>query len=304
MEPPADSEPDAGEPSEPPGRPSRLAALALLITLLVRAALAPAGETPPPEPPTPSKLEKQMLALVNRDRAERQKKPLEHDDRLAAVARSHSEDMAENGFFGHESPTTGRVRDRLNAAKIKVVVAGENVARNATIERAQAALMKSPGHRKNILRDIYTHCGIGVARDARARLLVTQVFAVPAPDVDLKTARKTLLRALARERIQAGRLPFQPNPTLDRLATQAARRMAEAGTPIRMNLSPAATAAGLKHRHLTMLQMRTWTPEDLARTKAVLKPKVGRVGIGLAENIKHQDLGLGIIWAVVLFTDD
>ena len=45
-------------------------------------------------------------------------------------------------------------------------VAGENIAHHATIEKAQAALISSPGHRRNILRQFgHTKVGIGVALD-------------------------------------------------------------------------------------------------------------------------------------------
>jgi uncharacterized protein YkwD len=303
MEPPADAESGAGDPAEPPGRPARLAVLA---SVLVFAWTLPAAaaESPSGKPPDTTALEQQMLRLVNRDRAEHGKKPLAHDKRLAAVARDHSADMAKNGFFGHESPTTGRVRDRLVTARIKVVVAGENVAKNATVERARVALMKSPGHRKNLLREVYTHCGIGIAQDAQGWLYVTQVFAVPAPDVDLKTARKTLLHALGRRRIRNGKLPFQPNPTLDALAAAAAARMAEAGRSLPIPVGPAAKAAGLKHRRIVMVHRVTWKPDEVAESKIILGPAVGRVGVGFAENTKHDKLGLGIIWTVVLFTDD
>ena len=43
--------------------------------------------------------------------------------------------------------------------------AGENIAHHATIEKAQAALISSPSHRRNILSRGYTKVGVGVALD-------------------------------------------------------------------------------------------------------------------------------------------
>ena len=55
--------------------------------------------------------------------------------------------------------------------------AGENIAHHATIEKAQAAFLSSPGHRKNIMSSAYTKVGIGVARDKQGFVYLTQIFA-------------------------------------------------------------------------------------------------------------------------------
>src|SRR5271168_3276701 len=55
-------------------------------------------------------LESQMWGLINRDRADQsysdetmgRARALQWDERLAAVARAHSEEMARAGFFSHE----------------------------------------------------------------------------------------------------------------------------------------------------------------------------------------------------------
>ena len=59
---------------------------------------------------------------------------------------------------------------------LDTLTAGENIAHHATVEKAQAALISSPGHRRNILSRGYTKVGIGVALDENGYVYLTQIF--------------------------------------------------------------------------------------------------------------------------------
>jgi uncharacterized protein YkwD len=287
------------EPAEPgpvlsPARfPSILTALILSLCAVASAA----------EPPS-AKLEKEMFELVNKDRKAHGKKPLKFSDGFAAVARAHSADMAKAGFFGHKSPTTGQVANRLVAAKLRVKTCGENVAKNYTVKNAEERLMNSPGHRANILRDVYSHIGIGIVRSGIGLYYITQVFGTPAPKLDLAKTHANMLAKLNKTRIAKGKLPFKGNATLNHVAAQQAAVMANAGKGVTLNIGQLAAAAGFKNKRLHMIRLMTWTPEEVATADALLKPRLGWVGIGLAENTKHKKLGLGIVWTVVIFTNE
>jgi uncharacterized protein YkwD len=91
---------------------------------------------------------------------------LRWDDRLAAVARHHSQDMVRRGFFDHTNPDGRDPFDRLDRAGIRFVAAAENLASGqrsgaATFE----AWMGSPGHRRNLENCVYTRIGIGWERN-------------------------------------------------------------------------------------------------------------------------------------------
>lgn len=92
------------------------------------------------------------------------------------AARSHSQDMAESGFFDHRSPTEGGTDERFAKFKIPYTVGGENLARAVDAAEAHRALMQSPGHRANILEPKYERVGIGIVR-TNDGILVTQEFA-------------------------------------------------------------------------------------------------------------------------------
>lgn len=117
-----------------------------------------------------------MLNLVSKERESRNLRPLMPDLGLRDVARAHSTDMVKNNFFDHRSPTTGYVDDRLLKARIFFLTAGENLAYAPDIELAHTLLMKSPGHRENILEQHYGKVGIGIVNTGRSGYMCTQVF--------------------------------------------------------------------------------------------------------------------------------
>ena len=115
--------------------------------------------------------------LLNNDRARYNLAPLTIDPALCRIARLKSEDMRDNQYFAHTSPTYGDVRQMLAHFGYSYRAAGENIAHHATIEKAQAAFLSSPGHRKNIMSSAYSKVGIGVAIDKNGFVYLTQIFA-------------------------------------------------------------------------------------------------------------------------------
>lgn len=127
-------------------------------------------------------LERRILDGINEARAEEGLPPLQPHPLLATAARGHSEEMATQGYFAHESPTRGRERftDRLKAAGVSSFgAAAENIAKGRypgdPADGIVESWLESPGHRANILSDRYVYTGVGVAsRDGT--LWSTQVF--------------------------------------------------------------------------------------------------------------------------------
>ncbi len=256
--------------------------------------------------PTPfAGLERQMLDLVNADRAKQKLPPYTFDATLAAVARSHSADMLQNRFFGHESPTTGLVADRLFAARVRATACAENVAMHDSIEQAQEGLMASPGHRANILSGQYTHCGIGIARAPNGSLYITQVFSCPAPDADLSNLPQRVIDQLNARRLKARHDPVKLNPALCQIAADHAAAMARTGKQADFDPAAKARAAGLTFRRLGAASIMTWTPiGDLSAAEPLLQPQVRQIGLGFADNTTHKELGYGIVWAAAIFTNE
>lgn len=120
--------------------------------------------------------EQQMITLVNQARSQNNVSALTVDMELTNVARIKSQDMINNNYFSHNSPTYGSPFDMMKNFGIEYVKAGENIAGNQSVQNAHDSLMNSPGHRKNILSPDYTHIGIGIKRGGTYGNMFTQMF--------------------------------------------------------------------------------------------------------------------------------
>jgi uncharacterized protein YkwD len=127
-------------------------------------------------PKTRPDLEARMLEMVNRERKAAGFAPLVADLELTEVARSHSIDMFARGYFSHITPEGRDPFDRVRAAGIRFITAGENIALAPTLLIAHSGLMNSPGHRANILRPAFGRVGIGIVDGGRPGLMITQNF--------------------------------------------------------------------------------------------------------------------------------
>ena len=141
-----------------------------------------AGSTSQPPPSNASPDELQALLLVNNDRAAHPTEscggaPLRWNDALAAVARQHSQAVAQTGNFSHDD-TNGSPFDRMTRAGISYTAAGENLAQGGDPQQAEQLLMSDPPHRQLIMSCDMTDIGIGIAV-ASGTLIVTQDFIHP-----------------------------------------------------------------------------------------------------------------------------
>jgi uncharacterized protein YkwD len=117
-----------------------------------------------------------MLQLVNAERAKSGLKPLKADLEMTQLARKHSADMFTRGYFSHNTPEGLDPFDRMHQSKIKFITAAENLAFAQTLTTAHTGLMKSPGHRANILNGVYGRLGIGIIYSTTHGLMITQEF--------------------------------------------------------------------------------------------------------------------------------
>jgi uncharacterized protein YkwD len=128
-------------------------------------------------PPIEPEAETRMLELVNAERARAGLKQLVRDPELEKVARAHSVDMLQRGYFAHATPENVSPFDRMKEGGVAFSTAGENLAMAPTINLAHQGLMDSPGHRANILNPEFGRIGIGVARADGRGSMFTQNFA-------------------------------------------------------------------------------------------------------------------------------
>lgn len=155
-------------------------------------------------PNSPLKIAQHTHDKINRERITLGLNTLEYDIRLAVIARQHSEDMVENGYFAHRSPQGENFGDRYrrdgyDCAKREgntTYRGAENIHRgwrfgrstysndrlidrewfndDEIAEKAVQGWMSNPSHRENIVNSRYTLEGIGVAQDSEGQIFITQ----------------------------------------------------------------------------------------------------------------------------------
>ncbi|MBP2370120.1 CAP domain-containing protein [Pseudonocardia parietis] len=104
-----------------------------------------------------------VVALTNTERAQAGCPALTTDPRITAAAQAHSEDLAANDYFAHDSQDGRDFADRITAAGYDSPGA-ENIAMGQ--QDAASVVqdwMDSPGHRRNILNCSLTTIGVGLA---------------------------------------------------------------------------------------------------------------------------------------------
>ncbi len=120
--------------------------------------------------------EKLLLELINKERANANLSPLEADTELMKVARVKANDMSQNNYFSHYSPTYGSPFDMMRQFGITFKAAAENIAGNSTVQGAVTSWMKSEGHRNNIMNGNYNYTGIGIAKSNKYGYVYVQMF--------------------------------------------------------------------------------------------------------------------------------
>ncbi|EMJ5759642.1 sporulation protein [Clostridioides difficile] len=124
-----------------------------------------------------SAYQKEVVDLVNIERAKAGLNPLTLDSSISNVATKKSQDMIDNNYFSHNSPTYGSPFDMLKKFGISYKTAGENIAMGQkTPKEVVNAWMNSEGHRKNIMNPNFSKIGVGVAQKSGGSIYWTQIF--------------------------------------------------------------------------------------------------------------------------------
>ena len=192
----------AGDPSQPPAPSTAVAAPSASSTAKqtrasaakVNAQSLPSATTAVPQPSAASSssavassapatnatYEQQVLALTNAERTAVGCPALTWNGTLASVARAHSQDMATNNYFDHNSQNGTTPEQRITAAGYTYTQLAENIAAGqATPADVLASWMGSAGHKANILNCSLTQLGVGYATGGSYGSYWTQDFGTP-----------------------------------------------------------------------------------------------------------------------------
>jgi len=276
-----------------------------LLQLAIEVGVEPSREldvvVPPPDPELDdlAAAEAHALALLNADRARFGIAPLAPDARLADIARAHSNDLRDNAFFAHLSPRTGLAGDRLASAGYRARSHAENLARNDSITEAQASLLGSIGHRRNVLNPKLTHVGLGLARKTRddaTDWYVTQLFAVPVEPLDQERAIAEVLSKIDNARAAGGNTALAREADLAAIAQRNARLAAD-GPLDGLQERAAGELRGLPHRAATISVHAVHDLAVFEPPKMTLDEEMGAIGVGVfqSETDLHGRIGIVLI---------
>ena len=242
--------------------------------------------------------EAHLFESINSTRTQNGLATLEWDTALAGVARDHSVDMVEHGFFGHVSPTRGNLQQRLADAGFTTSVARENVARDTSLTHAHGSLIASPGHRANVLAPDVDRIGIGIVAEqppgARLHWVVTEIYTRPyaAPSPEAVLAKR-----------QAGQAPVcRRNPVLDELATwfvRAAPASAEIDGPTFDELKKRLEETGIGWKKMSTEVAVVHSTDEVAEITKVDERRYSTCGMA-ARTIDGEDGREAVLLAVVL----
>lgn len=109
-------------------------------------------------------------------------RPLRWNDRLAAAASAHADDMARNNYFSHASRDGSNPAQRVARAGYRYRATGENIAAGQMEPAAAVAgWLKSPPHCANLMNGVYTDMGVAYALNPQSEMGVywAQEFGTP-----------------------------------------------------------------------------------------------------------------------------
>lgn len=131
----------------------------------------------PPNTESAQTVSDQTINLVNKNRQQQNLATLQHDKNLSAIAKKKAEDMANNNYFAHVSPTYGSVGNMLDHFNYNWTAYGENIAKGyKSPDTVVDGWMQSPGHRANILQPKFKNIGSGYATDTKGTTYWVHLF--------------------------------------------------------------------------------------------------------------------------------
>jgi uncharacterized protein YkwD len=247
---------------------------------------APANQTKEAEvmePKTSAEAKVQILAKTNALRLALGARAISFDSTLETVAQKYAEQMNEEGFFAHVDREGHDLRFRLKQVNYAFDSAGENLGLSSGAMAAHFGIEHSPGHRTNLVNAVFTHVGIGILQKADGQVIVVEAFAQRVnASSDPKTRAKESLISLRKE---LKLTPLHFNAALENLAQLHAQ-----------NKASGALSNSIEETVFAQLPELTGVSVDVFKgdqptvlvSKSLKNPQYTQVGIGLAQDGKHQ----------------
>lgn len=240
---------------------------------------------------TPLSPPKQLLEMVNRERAAAKLPPLAWDDGLARAAYAHAMAMAAAHELSHQLKNEPSLPSRLTSAStLHMDAEGENVALNVSLPGAHQSLMHSPPHRENIMDPHFNYAGFATVWD-KGQLWVVQDFAHANHNYSADAAEDLVFRAIDNARAKAN-LPALRHSQVDSLH-DAACGMAQADS-----LTTSAIS-GLSRKYNVVTYTQS-DPAVFSVSKLAERPDIHNVSAAVCF-ARTKTYSGGVYWVIALF---
>lgn len=254
-------------------------------------------------PVDPAQQEETLLTLINAERTAAGLKPLQKDEGVAKVARSIS-DTVRDDFAKGASPQAVDPVARLKAADISSALVLQNPGMATTAEAVQRGFASNAVNRSNYMNPEVTNAGIGISvvppkdKDGRPLTVVTELFTKESAPVDTEQVRSEIYEAIAKKRATAKAAPLAKDATLDKVAQEYAKALADAhGKLERSKDSAIVTPLTHGYKSLNILGGARPAPLEVANDPSVVEG--GKlVGVGVAQGTDAV-LGKNAVYVVV-----
>jgi uncharacterized protein YkwD len=232
-----------------------------------------------------------VFQLLNQARQQRELPPLVWNNQLAQAALQHTVRMVRKNALSHQFSGEPALFDRLAKTRATFDRSGENVAFAANAEAVHNALMRSEGHRENILSPDFNAVGVAAVRNGQD-LFVTQDFAHLFRNVKDSEVTERIAETVQSFRSQAGlrALSREDGETLAQDACQLSHRDRLAAKDVK-----APGAAYIET--FTMLDSKN-LPSDIR--KLATSREVDAYGVGSCF-ARTKTYPAGVYWVVMAF---
>lgn len=180
-----------------------------------------------------------IIEETNKERQQKGLSTLVQNPNLDAAARAKAENMFEENYWAHFSPTGKDPWGFITKAGYKFVYAGENLAKNfQNSDEVVQAWMNSPSHRDNLLNSKYQEIGIAVVDgtlQGQQTTLVVQMFGTPYNKVAVSSPGTP--SELVGKKVSLDLSPAEVGPANQTTAPVPNREMIVAGSNVQSALS-------------------------------------------------------------------
>ena len=238
----------------------------------------------------------ELLEAANKSRELAGLPRLQFEASLRAAALEHARRMVASGRLEHQLPSEPSLLERIALAippdnSLKINRAGENIANASCSQGANAAIMRSEPHRKNLLDAGFNIAGIAAVW-SEGRLYVVQDFAHQVTSYSAQQSRELVGRAIDETRQRAG---------LSLLVQRTAPNLDEATCTLARENLPNARLLRTAYQDRKIVVYTQSRPEVLSAgaLRLLRDPRVRQFAVG-ACYARNAEYPTGIYWVAIL----